>query len=103
MTASYTSGEDFLAYTKEVSYWLILLVIGLPNIDGITLAAQLTKNCLVIFTTAYAEYTIVAFKLNATNYLLKPFDFNRFSSAIEKVKSVRKNRKLQYLPEIQSW
>lgn len=87
LVASFISGEDFFAQNEILDYELLLLDIGLPNIDGITLAGKLSKNCNVIFTTAYAEYAVEAFNLNATDYLLKPFDFERFSLAIEKVNS----------------
>ncbi len=87
LVASFISGEDFLTQNRIIDYELLLLDIGLPNIDGITLAGKLPNNCKVIFTTAYASYAVEAFNLNATDYLLKPFDFERFSLAIEKVNS----------------
>lgn len=85
LVRSFVSGEDFLVHADTLDYELLLLDIGLPNIDGITLAVKLPKNCQVIFTTAYAEYAVEAFNLNATDYLLKPFDFERFLVAIIKV------------------
>jgi len=88
LVASYVSAEIFLKECIHVNYDLILLDIGLPNIDGITLADKLPKHCRVIFTTAYAEYAVEAFNINALDYLLKPFDFERFSTAIEKMNSL---------------
>lgn len=85
LVRSFVSGEDFLIHADNIAYELLLLDIGLPNIDGITLAAKLPKNCKVIFTTAYTEHAVEAFNLNAADYLLKPFDYERFSMAILKV------------------
>lgn len=87
LIASCVSAEEFIQKAKGIEYDLLLLDIGLPNMDGITLAGMLSKHCRVIFTTAFAEYAVEAFNINATDYLLKPFDFHRFSKAIEKVNS----------------
>jgi len=87
LLASYTSAEDFLEQAKVVSCDILLLDIGLPNIDGVSLAGKLPENCSIIFTTAYSEYAVEAFNLNAVDYLLKPFDFERFCVAIKKLKS----------------
>ncbi len=87
LRASYVSAEEFIKKSGDVEYDLLLLDIGLPNMDGITLAGMLSKHCHVVFTTAFAEYAVEAFNINATDYLLKPFDFERFSKAIEKVNS----------------
>jgi len=87
LIASYISAEEFIKKARDVEYDLLLLDIGLPNMDGITLAGMLPKHCRVVFTTAFAEHAVEAFNLNATDYLLKPFDFDRFSKAIEKANS----------------
>lgn len=87
LVGSFTSAEGFLYRANRFDNTLLLLDIGLPNIDGISLAAKLPENCRVIFTTAFSEYAVEAFNLNAADYLLKPFDFKRFSRAIEKVNS----------------
>lgn len=87
LIASYISAEEFIKKAKDIEYDILLLDIGLPNMDGITLAGMLPKHCRVVFTTAFAEHAVEAFNLNAVDYLLKPFDFERFSQAIEKVNS----------------
>ncbi|MBO3697731.1 LytTR family DNA-binding domain-containing protein [Roseivirga sp. E12] len=87
LVASFVSAEEFIKKANNVEYDLLLLDIALPNMDGITLAGMLPKHCRVVFTTAFAEHAVEAFNLNATDYLLKPFDFERFSKAIEKVNS----------------
>ena len=56
----------------------------MPAISGIEFIKLVPKDTMVIFTTAYSEYAVEGFNLNAIDFLLKPFDFNRFSSAIDK-------------------
>lgn len=63
---------------------LILLDINMPEISGIDFLKGLADRPAVIFTTAYAEYALDGFDLNAVDYLLKPFSFPRFLQAIQK-------------------
>jgi two-component system, LytTR family, response regulator len=69
---------------------LIFLDIQMPDITGIQLARSLNKHQpLIIFTTAYSKYAVDGFNVNAIDYLLKPFDFNRFLEAVNKVKEYK--------------
>lgn len=67
---------------------LVLLDINMPEISGIDFLKGLTDKPAVIFTTAYAEYALDGFDLNAVDYLLKPFSFPRFFQAIQKFLSL---------------
>ena len=58
----------------------------MPNISGIDFYNNLEEKPLVIFTTAYSNYALKGFELNAIDYLLKPFDFERFHKAVIKAK-----------------
>ncbi|WP_162288589.1 LytR/AlgR family response regulator transcription factor [Tenacibaculum jejuense] len=69
---------------------LLFLDINMPIISGLDFYKSLTNPPLVIFTTAYAEYAIEGFDVNATDYLLKPFSFERFFKAVTKVKDILK-------------
>ncbi|MBD8489011.1 response regulator transcription factor [Echinicola sp. CAU 1574] len=72
---------------------LIFLDINMPGIDGIAFAKIIPKNIHVIFTTAYREYALEGFNLEATDYLLKPIPFDRFLKSVAKVKEALEKNK----------
>ena len=63
---------------------LIFLDINMPEISGLSFAKSINKNIKVIFTTAYREYAIDGFNLQAVDYLLKPISFERLLQAVHK-------------------
>ncbi len=63
---------------------IILLDINMPNLSGIQLLKVIQPHQPVIFTTAHTEYAVESYELNAVDYLLKPFSFDRFAKAIYK-------------------
>ena len=63
---------------------LIFLDINMPEISGLSFAKSINKNIKVIFTTAYREYAVDGFDLQAVDYLLKPISFERLLQAINK-------------------
>ncbi len=63
---------------------LIFLDINMPEISGLSFAKSINKNIKIIFTTAYREYAIDGFDLQAVDYLLKPISFERLLQAIKK-------------------
>lgn len=65
---------------------LLLLDINLPKLSGINFYKTMANKPLVIFTTAYPEFALDGFELNAVDYLMKPIPFDRFLQAIQKVK-----------------
>ena len=67
-----------------------LLFLDIQLADGLSfeIFEQTTVNCPIIFTTAYDQYAIKAFKLNSIDYLLKPISFQDFKKALEKYKSI---------------
>lgn len=64
---------------------LVFLDINMPVISGLNFLSSLKEPPAVIFTTAYPEYAVDGFELDAVDYLLKPISFQRFSKAIDKV------------------
>ncbi len=83
---TFTETGDALKYLENNKVDLLFLDINMPSISGIELFKKLDKSILVIFTTAYTEYAVEGFNLDAIDYLLKPFEFARFKKAVEKVK-----------------
>ncbi len=63
---------------------LIFLDINMPGLTGISLARSLSSAPLIIFTTAYPEFAVEGFELNALDYLVKPYSFERFLKAANK-------------------
>lgn len=73
-------------YLNKFPVDLIFLDIEMPVKNGLDFFKNISQNTKVIFTTAYSEYAVDAFEVNAVDYLVKPFSFERFRQAVEKVK-----------------
>lgn len=76
--------KEALRYLEEYPVDLLFLDINMPSMTGIELFRSITQNTMVIFTTAYSEYAVEGFNLNAIDYLLKPFTFERFLQGANK-------------------
>ncbi|WP_113662338.1 LytR/AlgR family response regulator transcription factor [Pedobacter nanyangensis] len=79
--------SDFLA-RNEVD--LIFLDIQMPKVTGLEFAAQIPKHTLIIFTTAYEQYALKSYDLNAFDYLLKPIGIERLAKSISKAQAYKK-------------
>ena len=78
VVGTYENPVEALDVAKNKEIDLVFLDIQMPDLKGTSLAKLLPDNCQVIFTTAYAEYALEGFELNAVDYLLKPITFERF-------------------------
>lgn len=84
LVATCSNAIEAMSALKENEVDIMLLDIQMPDLTGLELVKSLEKKPAVIFTTAYSEYAVDAFNLAVTDYLLKPFDFQRFVQAINK-------------------
>jgi len=69
---------------------VIFLDIQMPQLTGLQLSRIISKNIKVIFTTAYPDFALEGFELNAVDYLLKPISFERFYQAVSKLEKESK-------------
>ena len=76
-------------YLRNNTIDLMFLDIHLPKLKGMAFLKTLSHPPAVIITTAYNQYAVEGFSLNVTDYLLKPFDFERFLVAVTKVKTAQ--------------
>ena len=83
---TFTSAEEAQKYLRKFPVDLIFLDINMPAISGIEFYKSIEQNIKVVFTTAYSEYALEGFDLDAIDYLLKPFSFERFFASF--IKSV---------------
>ena len=88
------NGRDAAKAITELSPDLVFLDVQMPEMDGLSLLKTLPADSLpsIIFTTAYEEYAIQAFEFHAIDYLLKPFDQERFKRALDHAKQRLSNR-----------
>lgn len=76
--------EKGLHFIQETAPELVFLDIEMENVSGLDIARRLPENTCFIFTTAYLDYALDGFELDAVDYLHKPFPFDRFRAAYEK-------------------
>lgn len=82
--AYFTDGFEAMNYLQHHTIDLLFLDINMPDISGIQFLKTILNPPLVIFTTAYSEYAVESFELDAIDYLLKPFSLTRFLKACNK-------------------
>ncbi|HET9439361.1 MAG TPA: LytTR family DNA-binding domain-containing protein [Longimicrobiales bacterium] len=93
------SGSEAVRVIEEEDPDLVLLDVQVPELNGFEVLAQLDlpRLPLVVFVTAYDEYALRAFEVSAVDYLLKPFDRERFQAALERVKQHFRTRDVDEL------
>lgn len=90
LVGSYYSAEDARRVIETANIDVIFLDIEMPDINGVDFAQQLGKSApYIIFTTAYPQYAVEGFRLDAVDYLLKPLSFDDMLAAVDKLKRRR--------------
>lgn len=90
LLAEASNGKEVLQQIREQEPDLLFLDIEMPGIDGMQVAKQLTGSHLplVVFTTAHANYAVDAYAANVVDYLLKPFNRERFRHTLARVREI---------------
>jgi DNA-binding LytR/AlgR family response regulator len=82
----FTNTDEARAYLQDHKIDLLFLDIQMPDINGMQFYKSLTDKPPVIFTTAYKDFAVEGFTVDAVDYLLKPFEYDRFLKACYKAK-----------------
>jgi len=86
LVASCQDAFDAMKQLNAQKVDLLFVDINMPDLNGLDLVRSLVDKPLVIFTTAYSEYAVEGFKVDAVDYLLKPFGFRDFIKAVDKAR-----------------
>ncbi len=87
LAASFTNALEARRFLEDNAVDAMFIDINMPDISGIELVRSLHNPPLAVFTTAYSEYAVEGFKVDAVDYLLKPFTLGEFIASAEKVKT----------------
>ena len=81
---SFSNPQRAFQYLKKNEIDLLLLDINMPGTSGLELASSLPQTSIIIFTTAYRDFALESYELGGLDYLVKPYSFERFYSAVLK-------------------
>ena len=81
---TFTQPQEALKFLRKYPVDLLFLDIQMPSVNGVEWYRHLNLPVMVIFTTAYSEYAVEGFNVNAIDYLLKPYTYERFLHAVQK-------------------
>jgi len=88
LVAECRNAFEAMKVLSENSIQLIFVDINMPDLSGMEFVKTLTHKPYIVFTTAYSEYAVEGFQVEAVDYLLKPITFNNFLKAANKVKNL---------------
>ena len=89
---TFTRASEARAYLAEFPVDLLFLDIRMPDVSGIDFYQAFGQARMVVFTTAYSEFAVTGFDLQAVDYLLKPFSLERFQQALAKAQAWLQSR-----------
>lgn len=84
LTGSFNNAVSAGTFMEDHPVDLVFLDINMPNVTGLEFARTIPQTTLVVFTTAYAEYALDSYEVDAVDYLVKPIEQERFNKAIDK-------------------
>ncbi len=85
LVGTFRNGLKAFQFMSKEPVDLLFLDINMPHLSGISLSKMVSKNTKIIFTTAYPEYAVESYDVEAVDYLLKPISLERFSKTIGKL------------------
>ena len=88
LVAECRSAFDAIDLINNNEVQLLFIDINMPDLNGMEFVKSLTNKPYIVFTTAYSEYAVEGFKVDAVDYLLKPIDYTSFLKAATKVKNL---------------
>jgi two-component system LytT family response regulator len=86
VVAECSSGSDALAVIEREAIELLFLDVHMPGLDGLEALGRLAAPPTTVLVTAFADHAVTAFDLDVVDYVLKPFDDQRFARAVERAK-----------------
>ena len=92
LAAECSNGFEAIKQINELKPDIVFLDIQMPKITGFEMLEILESPPVIIFTTAYDQYALKAFEVNATDYLMKPFSEGRFDESIQKATKLLSNK-----------
>jgi DNA-binding LytR/AlgR family response regulator len=99
LVATFTDAIEARTFLQTEKVDLLFLDIQMPDINGVQFYNALHDKPMVIFTTAFSEYAVEGFNVNAIDYLLKPFEYDRFVKSVYKAKEYyefTRSQEIQY-------
>jgi two-component system LytT family response regulator len=96
------NGEEAVERIRELRPDFVMLDVQMPGMDGLAVVEALepAERPAIVFVTAYGEYAIRAFDMHAVDYLLKPFDAERFATALRRARARMAEGKVDRLEEL---
>lgn len=91
LCGSASNAQEALEMYHQIQPDLLFVDINLPDLNGMEFVKSLNDSCLVIFTTAYSEYAIDSYKVDAVDYLLKPISYIDFLKSTHKARKRHEN------------
>jgi len=104
LSATFRNGLKAFEFISKNPVDLIFLDINMPHISGISLSKILPEDIKVIFTTAYAEYAVESYEIQAIDYLVKPISLERFTKTISRILTINEqyNKKGKSMVHVKS-
>lgn len=102
LMGSFNGADSAADFLQRNQVDLIFLDIQMPGINGIELARTISKETFVIFTTAFSEFAIDSYEVDAIDYLIKPIKSERFQKAVEKAQIYSKLFKTEQTNQIEN-